>query len=163
MSRYAENTSVSSDKSRTEIERILRRYGAEQFAYGWQSDGAMIAFVAHDRQIRFSLPLPDKNADEFKRTPVRRNWRDPEQVEAAYEQAIRQRWRALALVIKAKLEAVEAGITTFEDEFLAHTALPSGETVGQWIGPQLEAAYEINTMPSLLPGSVPAIEAELVE
>ena len=163
MSRYAENTTVASDKSRAEIERTLRRYGAEQFAYGWQSDGAVIAFVAHGRQIRFTLPLPDRQSTEFTLTPSKQWRRDDKTADEAYEKAIRQRWRALALVIKAKLEAVETGITTFEDEFLAHTALPSGETVGQWLEPQIAAAYEANVMPSLLPGSVPAIEAELVE
>lgn len=38
MSRYAENTSVSSDRSRAEIEQILARYGAEQFMYGWDRE-----------------------------------------------------------------------------------------------------------------------------
>ena len=36
-----------------------------------------------------------------------------------HDQACRQRWRALLLVIKAKLEAVTAGISTVETEFLA--------------------------------------------
>jgi hypothetical protein len=64
-----------------------------------------------------------------------------------------QRWRALALVIKAKLEAVAAGITTVEQEFLAHIVLPDGHTtVGTWMAPQLAAAYDAGTMPALLPG-----------
>lgn len=58
----------------------------------------------------------------------------------------------LALVIKAKLEAVAAGITSFEDEFLAHIMLPSGGTVGEWARPQLEVAYSTGAMPALLPG-----------
>jgi hypothetical protein len=44
----------------------------------------------------------------------------------AWKQAYHQRWRALALAIKA----VESGIATFEEEFLAHIALPNGSTVG---------------------------------
>jgi hypothetical protein len=66
------------------------------------------------------------------------------------EQACRQRWRALALAIKAKLEAVEAGITSFEDEFMAHIVLPDGSTFGRWARPQIAKVYEENTMPSLL-------------
>ncbi|HWF01594.1 MAG TPA: hypothetical protein VG248_17460 [Caulobacteraceae bacterium] len=54
------------------------------------------------------------------------------------EQACRQKWRALALVIKAKLEAVSAGITTVEDEFLAQTMMGDGRTVGEVVQPQLE-------------------------
>jgi hypothetical protein len=68
-----------------------------------------------------------------------------------FEQACRQRWRALALVIKAKLEAVESGITCFEDEFLAHIILPSGQQVGEWLRPQLKLAYDKGSMPALLP------------
>lgn len=150
--RYAEDTSVSADRSRAEIERILQRYGASAFSYGWEGNQAAIAFKAQNRLIRFLLPLPDKDAHEFQFTPAKRQRRTPEQAQAAWEQATRQRWRALALAIKAKLEAVEAGITTFEDEFLAHIVLPSGQSVGQWLSPQLEAAYQSGRMPPLLPG-----------
>lgn len=151
--RYAENTSVSSDRSRNEIEATLRRYGAERFAYGWGPDGAQIGFHIGGRAVRFSLPLPDRNAPEFRFTPARRYTRSKEQQEEAYEQAVRQRWRALALVIKAKLEAVEAGITTLENEFLAHVALPSGKTVGDWLRPQLDEVYRTNEMPALMAGA----------
>jgi hypothetical protein len=53
-------------------------------------------------------------------------------------------------VIKAKLEAVAAGITTIEDEFLAHTVLPDGSTFGEWAKPQLEEAYRLGSMPTHL-------------
>jgi hypothetical protein len=42
----------------------------------------------------------------------------------AIDQADRQRWRALYLVIRAKLEAVEAGIAVYEQEFLAFISSP---------------------------------------
>lgn len=72
---------------------------------------------------------------------------------AAYEQAVRQRWRALALLIKSKLEAVESGITVFEEEFMAHVVLPDGKTVGQHLLPQIAHSYESGHMPPLLPGA----------
>lgn len=56
--RYAAGTEVPSDKSRTEIERTLRRYGAAAFAYGWEENTAHVAFKLSGRQIRFRLPLP---------------------------------------------------------------------------------------------------------
>lgn len=152
MPRYAAQTEVSSDRSRSEIERTLRRYGASAFAYGWEGDMAQVGFKLADRQIRFRLPLPDPAAEEFVLTPTGRE-RSEKASEEAYEQAVRQRWRALALVIKAKLEAVEAGISTIEDEFMAHISLPSGQTVGEWLGPQLGAVYARHTMPALLPGT----------
>jgi hypothetical protein len=153
VSRYAEHTSVSADRSRSEIESTLRRYGADQFMYGWDQTSAVVMFQADGRRVKFVLPLPDARSREFTHTPTRNTPRTTAQAEQAWEQACRQRWRALALVIKAKLEAVEAGITTFEDEFLANIMLPNGSTVGEWTRPQLTAAYEAGAMPALLPGS----------
>ena len=150
MPKYAETTAVSSGRSRAEIENTLARYGANRFMYGWDQESAVIAFEMHGRRIQFRLPLPDRDAEEFTQTPTGRQ-RAATKAAEAYEQAVRQRWRALALVIKAKLEAVDAGITVFEDEFLAHIVLPSGETVGHWMRPQIEATYQSGTMPSLLP------------
>ena len=138
--RYAESTTVPSDRSRAEIEKTLARYGATTFQYGWQQDRAAIGFVMSGRQIRFILPLPDRESADFTRTPTGKS-RTSTAAEAAYEQAVRQRWRALALMVKAKLEAVASGIVTFEEEFLPHTVLPSGRTVAQEIMPAVESAY----------------------
>ena len=149
MSRFAENTVVSAEKSRQEIERILVRYGATSFAYGWEGANAVIMFVLKARHIRFVLPLPSENQKEFQRDG-RGSLRTSESKKRAVEQASRQRWRALALVVKAKLECVESGITSVEDEFLAHIVLPNGETVGRAMKPQIEHAYATGKMPLLL-------------
>jgi len=151
--RYAERTDVASDRSRAEIERTLRRYGATAFAYGWDALCATVMFELANRRIRFRLPMPDRNDRVFTHTPGRGNRRSEEAIDREWEQAQRQRWRALALVIKAKLEAVAAEITTVEQEFLAHIVLPDNSTVGDWAKPQLALAYERNTMPALMPGT----------
>lgn len=127
MSTYASKTDVTSDKSRSEIEKTLSRYGATHFAYMSEPGAAKVAFQKEGRQVRFTIPLPDPAAREF--THHSRGARTASAREQIYEQACRQRWRALALVVKAKLEAVEAGISEFEQEFYAHTVLPSGRTV----------------------------------
>lgn len=152
--RYAENTEVPAERSRGEIESTLRRYGATAFGYAWESSppAAMVIFSIAERHIRFRLPMPDPASRQFTHTPGRGLTRTTEARDAEYEKAIRQSWRALALVIKAKLEAVAAGITTVEDEFLAHTVLPNGTTFGDWARPQIAAAYERDEMPALLPG-----------
>ena len=151
MTRYAESTTVSAERSRGEIERILSRYGADSFLYGWEGSKAVIQFRVNDKYIQFILEMPSKDNREFTHTPVRGNRRSPAQTEAAWEQATRQRWRALALVIKAKLEAVGTGITEFESEFLAHIVLPNGQTVGNWILPQIQMAYDTGDIPKMLP------------
>lgn len=152
MAKYAAETTVSSDRSIMEIRSTLARYDASNFGYV-ESDGkAMIVFEAHGRRVRFVVPLPSRTDPEFHKTPAGRRTRDDNGAYKAWEQATRQRWRALALAIKAKLEAVETGITTFEEEFLAHIVLPNGETVGQWMGPQIATAYKSEKMPPLLLG-----------
>jgi hypothetical protein len=149
--RYAEGTTVSAEKSKLEIEQILTRYGATSFASGWQGGVAVIAFEAKGRRIKFTLPLPDA---KDKGVTHKRNdgWNGPTETEKKerVEQETRRRWRALALAIKAKLEVVESGIATFEQEFMAHVVLPNGATVGEWMEPQLDSVYRSGHMPPLL-------------
>lgn len=149
MTRYAAGTDVPVSRSRAEIERILQRYGATSFAYGWDENVALIGFVAHSRQIRFTLPMPARR--EFTRTPTGRA-RTTTQIDAAREQAERQHWRALVLVIKAKLEAVETGIVSFEEEFAIHMVLPDGSQVRDHLLPRIAEAYGTGAVPALLPG-----------
>jgi hypothetical protein len=151
--RFAEGTDVSPEKSKLEIERTLERYGATSFASGWQGTVAVIVFECHGRRVKFSLTLPDRKDTKAKWA---RRGNDPyygaseSAVQSRYEQEVRRLWRCLALAIKAKLEVVESGIATFEEEFMAHVMLPNGATVGEWVEPQLEHAYRTGAMPPLL-------------
>lgn len=151
MSRFAENTSVSTEKSRAEIETVLRRYGATGFLSGYDTDKAFIAFMMKDRHVKFFMKTPDPAERRFTHSHRGTHKRSVDGAHDAWEQACRQSWRALALVIKAKLEAVAAGITVFEDEFLAHIVLPDGLTVAQHIKPMIGRAYESGDVPKLLP------------
>ncbi len=148
MPTYAANTTVSTENSRAEIERTLRRYKAESFAYGTEGRRASVMFRLSGRVVRFILDLPDPHDRRF--TMHSRGPRAPAAAEKEWEQACRQKWRALALVIKAKLEAVSAGITTVEDEFLAHTVLPNGQTFGDWAKPEVDRVYSLGHMPTSL-------------
>lgn len=89
----------------------------------------MVQFRIATWLVRFILPLPHE---------------DP--------QDQRQRWRAFALVIKAKLEAVESGITTIEEEFLSHVVTPSGQTFGEWAVPQLRDMKKTGQLPNTILG-----------
>lgn len=152
MTKFAENTSVSAAKSKAEIEEILTRYGADKFMYGADEKQATVMFEYDKITIRFTVPLPDKTSEEFLlsgHVPPRK--RSQADAYRHWEQATRQRWRALCLVIKAKLEAVETGITTFQDEFLAHIVTPSGRTIGETIGGQIATAMKTGKMPKMIP------------
>lgn len=70
MGTYASGTQVSSDRSVLEISKTVRRYGADQFAFMEGSGTAAVAFVMHNRQVRFTLTLPDRAAREFTLTPT---------------------------------------------------------------------------------------------
>jgi hypothetical protein len=131
---YAAKTDVPVGQTRTEIERTLMRYGATGFAYGQEIGRAMIGFQTKDRRIRFVLPLvPPKGAGE-------------KQV-AQFE---RSRWRALLLSLKAKLEAVESGIESFDEAFLSHIVMPNGQTMAEHSLPYIKEAYSTGKMPPLL-------------
>ncbi len=147
---YAAGTDVPPDRSRGEIEKTLTRYGATQFAYGWDESAAFLGFVADGRQVRFVVPMPDPKDPSIVLTETGRA-RTSAAVKTALEQATRQRWRALALVVKAKLEAVAAGLISFEDEFLPYTVLPSGETVADALREKMVMAYASGEVPPLLP------------
>jgi hypothetical protein len=152
MGKFAQNTSVSVDKSKAQIENTLDKYGAAGFSYGKARGKAIVGFELNDRFVKFTLNLPDKAERRFTHTPGRDTERSNTKALQAWEQGCRSSWRALNLVIHAKLEAVAAGITTFEEEFMAHILLPSGRTVGETLIPQIETAYKDGkTMPLLLP------------
>lgn len=151
--KYAARTEVPETQSRNEIERTLTRFGATAFAYGWSADHAraQVMFELGGRRMRFEIILPDRSAREFTHGGNGRR-RTEAGMRAAYDQELRRLWRSLALVIKAKLEAVATGIVSMEEEFLSHVVLADNSTVGDWIGPQLSAVYGRGDMPALLPG-----------
>jgi hypothetical protein len=141
--RYAAETVVPVERSKAEIERLLTKYGADGYMAGWdgQASTAMIAFRFKDRNIRMSLPMP--KTDDYKRRVG----------QGRIDQDTRQRWRALLLVVKAKLEAVQSHVATFEQEFLPYIQMPDGRTVGETVLPQIAALYKDGTGSlRLLPG-----------
>lgn len=157
MAKYAEGTEVPVERSKAEIEATVMRYGATGFISGWKGTEAMISFELHDRRIRFNLPLPDRNDRAFTHARVNHNSqvtkpRSPDQATRAWEQACRQKWRALALVIKAKLEAVESRISTLEEEFLNNIVMENGMTIGEMVLPRIASVISSGKLPPMLPG-----------
>ena len=123
---YAKGTKVEVVKTKADIESLLEKHNAK--GYGTMVNGAegKVVFSLHDRNVMFRFAIPDT------------------------KQAARERWRAVLLVIKAKLESVESGIETFEEAFLGQVMTPSGETVYQQTAPRIEAIYSGQNVPLLL-------------
>lgn len=141
---YARTTTVPVERTQAQLEQVLMKHGATQFVRGWDEAQAMakVAFTLEGRQVRLTLPLDVP--DEYNGTLL--------QNQKAADQANRAKWRSLLLVVKAKLIAVEDGISTIEREFMADVVLPNGNTLSEWAAPQLAVAYETGAMPALMPG-----------
>lgn len=129
---FAENSSVPVGRTQEEIKRTLTKYGATGFMFGEGSGQALVMFEIKSRRVKFILPLP-KNPNSQKDL-----------------QTERTRWRCLLLAIKAKLECAATGITTFEQEFMAHIVMPDGLTVSEHLTPRIAEAYQSGKMPPLL-------------
>lgn len=133
---YAKYTEVSVEKSHGHIRKLLNEKKAAAFSIMEDGAKAAVLFQLQGRRIVFKIPMPE-------RARLTQN---------QYEQRCRQKWRGLLLVLKAKFEAVESGITTLEEEFLAHIMLPNGHTFGEWAVPQIAESYKNNQMPPLMIG-----------
>jgi hypothetical protein len=126
---YADKTKVPVDRSRAEIEKMIHKHGCSQYgtAVDYETGKVRVQFRSREgRVVRIEMEMP---RDEQKR---------------------RTKWRALCLVLKAKLESVASKITTFDDEFMPHIVMPDGQTVGQHVRPAIISAYTDGKMPRLL-------------
>lgn len=165
MTTFAENTTVSVERTKVELDKLLQKHGASQRAMGHDDENgrAVVVFSLGGRQIRMQIPLPRR--DEFPpvdrldwqtKLKAPRHWnqmttaRRTEWVAEQIDQRSRTRWRCMLLIVKAKLELIELKMSTVEREFLADISLPDGQTVGEWLKPGIEAAYLGGHMPPLL-------------
>jgi len=133
MAKFAERTTVPASQSHNEIKQLVKKRGATSFGALDEQFRAIIAFEMNGRRIRFYLPLPKGT------TP----------------QQERQKWRALLLAIKSKLESVDSGIESFDDAFLAHVILPNGETFGDYAASNFSRIAKGAPIPALLEGPRP--------
>lgn len=144
---FAKDTSVSVEKSRGELEGLLRKYGGNAFAYGNDDNRVMIGFRIFTMDkfplaVRMEMPIPSPADKRFTHTRVNGDRRHPEAATKAWEQECRALWRALVLVVKAKLEACAIGISTVEREFYADIVLPNGLTMMQYQGADVRRMLE---------------------
>jgi hypothetical protein len=93
----------------------------------------VVIFEVHGRRLWFNLPLQ-------------------EGADAKGERLRKQRWRALLLCIKAKLESVASNIETFEEAFLAHVVMPDNRTVYEHTAPRIAPIANDGEMQPLLLG-----------
>jgi hypothetical protein len=166
----AAETTVAPEKSRAEVERLLRRYGAVGFATTVDLEKA---------EIRVEFVVPNSKAKDAPRVPVRlpvsvhqvydslygqpTKWtadgrvHDPKGYDAKRMlQAERVAWRNLVLWIDAALSAATVGVQTITEAFFAHTIVVDDggraermvdyvERTGGAIGPGVRALLPSST------------------
>lgn len=161
--KYAQGTNVSIRQSLAELEDLVERFSGDEpteFAYGTTGNVSTVQFGIRGRRVRLSIRLPDlESFRSYTRSNQHASWADKRtdaQVRALWDQETRRLWRSLVDVVKAKLVAIDDGITTLEAEFLSGLVLPSGETVGERMAPDLEATLRTGELPLLMPGLPPA-------
>ncbi|OEU66303.1 MAG: hypothetical protein BA863_10420 [Desulfovibrio sp. S3730MH75] len=148
--KYAKDTSVSVEKSKAEIEQLVIKYGADGFSTSWRGELARIEFMIDERWVRISLVLPDKNSNEYQFTETGRERSQPVAYKE-WEKSCRSMWRKLKLIIQAKLEAVDAGISTVDREFMPDIVMPDQKTLGEHLVGAIGEAYDTGTVKGLLP------------
>ncbi|MGI3901256.1 MAG: hypothetical protein ACRYGP_13770 [Janthinobacterium lividum] len=126
---YAARTEVPAEKTRAEIEVLLRGESGTRIVTMDEAGELVVAWAAWGRWYKIVVLVESHLSAQERRA----------------------KWRALLLVIKAKIEAIHQGISSLEREFLADTIMPDGQTVAEWVEPQLAKAFDSGQMPKLLP------------
>ena len=130
-----ESTTVPVERSQAEIRRLLVKHGAGRFEFGEaEHDGtrwAAIGFAAHGRAVRIRVPHKPIDRTALSRKLQRARSKTAADLTAEMdEQEAKRIWRVLAWNLKARMEAVEEGVESFEEAFLAHLLDEStGETI----------------------------------
>lgn len=144
--RYAEGTTVSVENSRNELTKLLERYGAEQFMYGQDGSRTVIQFKMAGYYVQRSISRPSK-------ATMAKGYRGSDsQLELAVDKEWRRRWRALVMIIKAKLEMIASEESTVLREFMPDILIGDGRRLEEHMAPQLEQGK----MPKLLMPGDPA-------
>lgn len=156
---FAADTKVPVERTKMELDQLLAKHGAGNRGVITDDDRgkAAVIFVLEGLKYRLEIPLPAPNdfrpKDGEKPPHGWKSWRDTDRndwVARTWEQSCRARWRAVLLLVKAKLETIRMGASTPEREFLADLVLPSGETVHNAMADNIHRALAAGKMPTLM-------------
>jgi hypothetical protein len=128
------STTVPVERSQAQLRKLLQQHGANSFEFGEGvlngQPTAAVAFAVHGQHVRMRVPLKAPG-DAAVSAAASRSKRGQHETRATLtEQESKRIWRVLAWNVKARMEAVEEGVETFEEAFLAHLLDErSGETI----------------------------------
>ena len=126
-------TSTPVSNSRAEVERILRRYGANGLSVSQDYKGGrvIVSFIVPNSTDKGAPVVPVKLPVDvlrvfnalFTNGPFTLEQAQMSSNEKAWAQAERVAWRNLVLWIDAALSATTAGLQTITEAFFAHAVL----------------------------------------
>lgn len=138
------NTKVSIEKSREDIDRLLKKFGCRGIQWTWIDEHDTLRFI-HEFELKgvkkgitFEINIPEigkKTGRGYDKKMIRNEC---------------QAYRIVVHIIKAKLTAVETCVETFENEFLSKILyrLPDGRSakVGDVILNQIGETKEVDLL-----------------
>jgi hypothetical protein len=156
---FAANTKVPVERSRAEIDSLLVKNGASSIGIlnDVENNRAAFAFTLRGAHYRVELPLPTREQmmpQTVGKEP--QGWggwtqeRKNRYLDEKLDQARRQRWRCVLLMLKSKLEIVRMGFSSVEREFMADLVLPNGQTAYETFAEITRRGLSIGDLPKLL-------------
>jgi hypothetical protein len=131
MSALPYSSATSGDKAMAEIQRILQRFGCNKFGTmtDWDAGTLIVQFEWHGARVSFPANFKGYATAWLKENP----W-------TSRKASTKAEWEAKALEIgsiavysilrdwiKAQVVAVETGLISFDEVFMAHVLLPNGQ------------------------------------
>lgn len=149
-----ESTRVPVEKSQGEIRRLLSDHGASRFAFGEETDAAgvrwaAVSFAHGGFAVRMRVPHKPVDEAALRSRARRAHTRTYTDLEAeAIEQEAKRIWRVISWNLKARLVAVEEGVESFAESFLAHLL---DERTGRTVFEQLSDEGKVELSRPLVP------------
>jgi hypothetical protein len=131
MSSLPYSTATSGDKALAEIQRILQRFGCNKFGVmtDWDAGVLMVQFEWRGARVSFPANFKGYASAYLKEKPYSSRMRctQSEYEAKALEIGSVAVYSILRDWIKAQVVAVETGLVTMEEVFMAHILLPNGK------------------------------------
>jgi hypothetical protein len=135
---------VPVERSQARIRALLQRHGATAFLAieEWNANRIGFAFSYVKRWTTTENGVRKPHEQPFRVRTIVPVWTDATGPASHYpyvkqQQRYRQVWRALYWNLKARLEAVEFGLMTFEDAFMSDVVLEDSRTISEVFHEQL--------------------------
>lgn len=146
MSRYANNTSVTVDRSMIQVRQVIIKGGGDGVAIAETVEGAAVRFIFDKKAYKFVIKYPLRSQEDIAYSGNGRS-RTKSQVDSAIENEKKRLWRAMWLYIKAAIEAHNNHLIDLNKSLMSHMLLPSGKTVYEKVYKNLD---QLDVSPQIL-------------